>query len=567
LSWERYADLSHEKKITSQVCREHHPKYQHWQKVHIKPVEEHEKEARAKEDLNSFVWALEGEHEGAVVHQCQILDRIAEFGQVWVKWTSTGKIMCIPRSNIDKPTQGRGRKRSVVSNVEKNPKKQRKEIATGNALSPVLLLTDTPPTPPYSRKTRSSGAKRDDGKSAKPGGLQPVTRQLQMMTPVQQADSTTNATTKNKKRTVPAKKANATKNTDVADETMMSELLDGTADDEIGTAVSGATVEVTAETTIEVTVDDENAEVNRKLRTIEDLDLMEKGDGGDSDEEGFELDYHNDAVRKRVTLCNTSTDATNITPVSDDDLDIEYIDDSVGEAWWHMRRPGATILGAPDGWSPPGILENWSGYKPRDNSGAPTEEDIDNPGNWNLYSYTPVYDKKNYVHHKTPAGAIVLPKHPPDGERKVGDWTFHYNGWWPSEFDRETYVRGSATYGNLKPLDRMGCLDVDVLKKHGLNANRVKNDPLFFFTLMFPICPPSRIEGDKCISVNGVEGDTRMPYFSTLAQFTNVYASMSDSGSGMGHEWHPTSTTELVHWSGLDGRPHTIHARWQQNDP
>jgi hypothetical protein len=44
----------------------------------------------------------------------------------------------------------------------------------------------------------------------------------------------------------------------------------------------------------------------------------------------------------------------------------------------------------------------------------------------------------------------------------------------------------------------------------------------------------------------------------------HVYASMSDSGSGMGH----------VHWSGvpirhgsLDGRPHTIHARWHPNDP
>jgi hypothetical protein len=175
----------------------------------------------------------------------------------------------------------------------------------------------------------------------------------------------------------------------------MSELLEGTADNDfshsrqIGGTVNDATVEVTAETTIdeEVTVDDENAEVNRKLRTIEVLDLMEKGDGGDSDEEGFELDYHNDAVRKRVTLYKTSTeDATDKnTPVSDDDLDIEYIDDSVGEAWWHMKRPGAKILGAPDGWSPPGIPENWSGYNPRNNSGAPTEEDIDNPGNWNLY--------------------------------------------------------------------------------------------------------------------------------------------------------------------------------------
>ena len=91
----------------------------------------------------------------------------------------------------------------------------------------------------------------------------------------------------------------------------------------------------------------------------------------------------------------------------------------------------------------------------------------------------------------------------------------------------------------------MGCLDVDVLKKHGLNANHVKNDPLFFFTLLFPIRPPARIEGDKCISVNGVNGDTRMPYFSTLAQFINVYASMNDSGSGMGHEWNPTSTTKI----------------------
>ena len=112
--------------------------------------------------------------------------------------------MCIPTSNIEEPTQGRDQKRSVVSNVEKNPKKQRKEIATGNALSPVLLLTDTPPTPPYSRKTRSSGAKCYDGKSAIPG-LKPVSRHLKMKTAVQA--STTNTTT-NMKRTVQATKPN-----------------------------------------------------------------------------------------------------------------------------------------------------------------------------------------------------------------------------------------------------------------------------------------------------------------------------------------------------------------------
>jgi hypothetical protein len=30
LAWETYAKLSHEKKCSSKVCREHHPQYQHW---------------------------------------------------------------------------------------------------------------------------------------------------------------------------------------------------------------------------------------------------------------------------------------------------------------------------------------------------------------------------------------------------------------------------------------------------------------------------------------------------------------------------------------------------------
>jgi len=48
--------------------------------------------------------------------------------------------------------------------------------------------------------------------------------------------------------------------------------------------------------------------VNRKLRAIEAMDLMENGDGGDSDEEGFELEFHNDAVRPRVTLYAAKSD-------------------------------------------------------------------------------------------------------------------------------------------------------------------------------------------------------------------------------------------------------------------
>ena len=62
--------------------------------------------------------------------------------------------------------------------------------------------------------------------------------------------------------------------------------------------------------------------------------------------------------------------------------------------------------------------------------------------------------------------------------------------------------------GNLKPKDRMGCLDVDVLKKHGLNAERVKNNPMFFFTILCLICLPSAIQGEKSVSVNEIKGDT-----------------------------------------------------------
>ena len=141
----------------------------------------------------------------------------------------------------------------------------------------------------------------------------------------------------------------------MAQETMMPAVLVGTVDvneevkshdncinppTEIGPVNSA---------TVEVTVDDVNAKANSKLRAIGVMDLMEIGNGGDSDEEGFELDFHNDAVRPCVTLCAAKRDGVSEGAVSDDDLDIEYIDVLVGDAWWHMRAPGAKIPGAPEG--------------------------------------------------------------------------------------------------------------------------------------------------------------------------------------------------------------------------
>jgi hypothetical protein len=70
---------------------------------------------------------------------------------------------------------------------------------------------------------------------------------------------------------------------------------------------------------VEVTVVDVDTDVNRKLRAIEAMDLMENGDGGDSDEEGFELVIHNDAVRPHVTLYAAISDRVSDGTVSDDD--------------------------------------------------------------------------------------------------------------------------------------------------------------------------------------------------------------------------------------------------------
>jgi hypothetical protein len=106
---------------------------------------------------------------------------------------------------------------------------------------------------------------------------------------------------------------------------------------------------------------------------------------------------------------------------------------------------------------------------------------------------------------------------------------------------------------------------MDVLKKHGCTADRVRDDPFFFYQLLFTLSPPES---------SGIEDDSRMPYFSQVAILTNVYASISGGGSGMGREWRNVTVPELVHWTcvpiqhgALDGKADTIFAHWNADDP
>ena len=297
-------------------------------------------------------------------------------------------------------------------------------------------------------------------------------------------------------------------------------------------------------------------EIDRRMFEEGNADNIELGDMGDSDDEGAEADIHNEGVSLREVLESSNE------PIGDN---ADNIDDVKGEEFATTKEGNGAVqmLGAPDGWFPPGPPPTWAGYQPKGN--APPPENIDNPGSWSLYSFGPKYKAGSvYAGHFTPAGATVLPPNE-HGHRELNGWRFHYQGWTPDAFDRSTFVRHGATQQDLKPANRKGSLDVDVLKKHGCNADRVRDDPLFFYQLLFPFSPPES---------SGIVDDSRMPYYSHVAILTNVYASISGGGSGMGHDWSNVTVPELVHWTGvpirhgaLDGKPGTTFSRWNEHDP
>lgn len=278
---------------------------------------------------------------------------------------------------------------------------------------------------------------------------------------------------------------------------------------------------------------------NNNVNTEKDEDDVSacSADSADSGDDGCEAEIH-DAGTEFEQMENTI----------DDIYGVDFV---------------PALLGAPKDWTPPGPPDDWVYVAPQ---GSPMENDIDNPANWNLYSFAPKFNSssKKYEGHFTPALAKVVPINS-DGIRAINDWKFYYNGWIGDEFDESNYVRDDAAFGNMKPPSRKGYLDVDILLKHGLNADRMKDDPLFFYQMLFPICDPKH---------TGLTADNRMPYFSTAAVCTNIYAATSGAGSGVGHDWVTISAPELVKWTAcpirngaLDGKSSTLHSRWAVGDP
>ncbi len=218
-------------------------------------------------------------------------------------------------------------------------------------------------------------------------------------------------------------------------------------------------------------------------------DDEESGNMGDSDDEGADADIHNKGINLREVLESSNE------PIGDD---ADNIDNVKGEEFAPTKGHGAVqLLGAPDGWVPPGPPPTWAGYQPKGN--APQPGNIDNPGSWSLYSFASKYKTGNfYSGHFTPAGAMVLPANQ-QCQLELKGWCFHYQGSTPDEFDQKTFVRDGASQQDLKPLNWRGSLDVDVLKKHGCTADWVRDDPFFFYQLLFLLSPPesSGIEDDS----------------------------------------------------------------------
>lgn len=293
---------------------------------------------------------------------------------------------------------------------------------------------------------------------------------------------------------------------------------------------------------------------------IQNLDLedVQGGNGGDSDNEGDEVRWHGINTAREEKEFDTFVEDSIVADVEGDRKGILKVTatgttDFIGEIGQSVSnvRGNITLPKPPDDYVVP----------PLRNDEKPFDQ-VDNPGEWDRYYFQPKRSKSNnYEGHFLPTGAKPVPLGQ-DGKRKCGDWEFHYKGF---SNDESQYRRG-ATTSNLFPKEMEGQLDADILKRLGLTKERMKEvDPLFFFQLLLPLCDTSK---------SGIEGDPRQSYYTELSGFTNLYAYQGGQGSDYGHVWKNTTAAEILRFDGvlfhdgtLGGSNGALYRRWdEEND-
>ena len=221
------------------------------------------------------------------------------------------------------------------------------------------------------------------------------------------------------------------------------------------------------------------------------------------------------------------------------------------EIFNHDRIPGAPLS-----WNAPTAPKDWQPAAPRTDRGQPaTFGEVDNPGNWGEFTFKPKFENVNgvantYVGHTLPTGARPVPAND-DGNRVVGDWNFHYQGW--SRGEAGIPFRSGATKDNPFPQYRKGSLCPETLTRLGMSKMRMMQkdgapDALFFHQLILPIHDTTS---------KTIRNDPRTPFYPSVSKFSNMYAvGELNLGTGYGHSFTPTNPSELLQWDGtivMDG--------------
>eukprot|EP00536_Pseudo-nitzschia_multiseries_P014877 jgi/Psemu1/40449/gm1.40449_g len=255
-------------------------------------------------------------------------------------------------------------------------------------------------------------------------------------------------------------------------------------------------------------------------------------DGGDSDEEGSLAA----AFDVQIQGCNNGKDEDAAVIDKNNNNNNNKNDElHVGMQDGYYYKDGTQVEEATTYPKPP------QDYSPSDNNkiklGKPSWHDVDNPSTWNRFCY----QSKEYK-----------------------GWVFHYKNWVPEE-DTPTFSHRYTPNRDLFPQERKGKLDMDKLRKHGLQLGRVLNsDALFFYQLLLPF----HTDEDNEKQANKTRQN---PFCSHVLKWSNNYANQANTGKG--HYVRRIKLSELVHFDGivylhgaLEGKNGSIISRWTKTD-
>ena len=151
-------------------------------------------------------------------------------------------------------------------------------------------------------------------------------------------------------------------------------------------------------------------------------DENDQGDG-DSVEDSDEMQLLNELASE------AERDRLKVLIKQEDDTDDVVLDGEEN----HLRFD---LVDLDDETKLPTIPEGWKPKPPKSELNEPRFEDVDNPGSWPEYTFSPKFvtsgkgkkKKTEYAYHALPTGCTVVPKND-DGLRVIKGWEFHYTEW------------------------------------------------------------------------------------------------------------------------------------------